>query len=94
MAKQRCLLSLLQCLEHLTNHHNHIGSDDEMFQNFCGFVENHFIISDKIRMKEVDDVIISWTEEGFEKNVSVAGEFSNWEPLTLSRWDDGKWRLR
>lgn len=45
-------------------------------------------------MKEVDDVIISWTEEGFEKNVSVAGEFSNWEPLTLSRWDDGKWRLR
>ena len=81
-------------LELLTNHHNHIDSNDEMLSSFCGFVVNHFIISDNIRMKEVDDVILSWTEEGFEKDVSAAGEFSNWEPLTLSRCDDGKWRLR
>ena len=45
-------------------------------------------------MKEVDEVILIWSGEGFEKDVRVAGEFSNWEPLTLSRCDDGKWRLR
>ena len=81
-------------LELLTNHQNHIDSDDEMLSSFCGFVENDLIISDSIRMKEVDEVILTWSEEGVEKDVSVAGEFSNWEPLTLSRCDDGKWRLR
>ena len=90
----RSQLSVEFTLELLTNHHHHIDSDDEMLSNFCGFVEYHFIISDSIRMKEVDEVILTWSEEGFEKDVSVAGEFSNWEPLTLSRCDDGKWRLR
>ena len=66
-----------------------------MLSTVCGFIETHFIISDSSNvMKEVDDVILTWSEEGLEKDVSVAGEFSNWEPLTLSRCDDGKWRLR
>ena len=72
----------------------YIGSDDEMLTHFCGFGEQHFIVSDIIRMKEVDEVILIWSGEGLEKDVRVAGEFSNWEPLTLSRCDDGKWRLR
>ena len=82
-------------LEHFTNHHNNIGLDDEMLNSVCGFVETHLIISDSsIAMMEVDDIILTWSEEGLEKDVRVAGEFSNWEPLTLSRCDDGKWRLR
>ena len=45
-------------------------------------------------MKEADDVIIIWPEEGSERDVSVAGEFSNWQPLSMSRSNDGLRKLR
>ena len=48
-------------------------------------------------MAEVESVSIQWREEGEEEEatrVEVAGQFSNWQPLTMSRLEGGSWEIR
>ena len=47
-------------------------------------------------MAEVESVSIQWREGGEEgaTRVEVAGQFSNWQPLTMSRLEGGSWEIR
>ena len=48
-------------------------------------------------MAEVESVSIQWREEEGEEEVTrveVAGQFSNWQPLTMSRLEGGSWEIR
>ena len=52
-------------------------------------------------MDEVEDVTITWQSDGTADSdndsggsgVQVAGQFSNWEPLDMTRQGDGSWTL-
>ena len=44
-------------------------------------------------MLEVETVLIQWSGQEGER-VEVAGQFSNWEPLTMSRSHAEGWALR
>ena len=44
-------------------------------------------------MLEVETVLIQWSGQEGER-VEVAGQFSSWEPLTMSRPEGGSWGLR
>ena len=44
-------------------------------------------------MAEVESVSIQWRGEEATR-VEVAGQFSNWQPLTMSRLEGGSWEIR
>ena len=52
------------------------------------------ITDNSIEMVEVETVSIQWLEAGASK-VEVAGQFSNWQPLSMARQEQGNsWAIR
>ena len=46
-------------------------------------------------MAEVESVSIQWRGGRGENKVEVAGQFSNWQPLSLARQEEGEsWGIR
>merc|ERR1712013_813446 len=77
--------------------------EDEQMNVFLGCSSDHDekvftieeirnILDDSDQNSEVADASIDWF--GHANNVRVLGEFSNWEPLTMSKEKDGKWSLK
>ena len=56
-----------------------------------------FHVSDNITMSEVEEALIEWLcskDDDDTGDINVAGAFSNWEKLSMSKIDEGRWGIR
>ena len=70
-------------------------SNNEALSPYCGSpdepIDDACMDANDGKSQEVAEATITW--KGFAKTVEVAGEFSNWTPLSLSNQEDDIWKI-